>query len=98
MSKKNNERLEQEIASLYEDKLALKSSSKVAYWLMGIGIVLLAVGIANYGDSAWGLLWMPGVLGVGSGATGYSTDRAKSRKLDEKIASVRAVLEDRRGY
>ena len=92
---KSNEELQQELASLYQSIQAQKLGYSVCYWMTGIGIVLLAVGLATYG-SAWGLLWMPGAVGAFSGAVGYVSERGKTSDLEAKFASVRAVIEDRR--
>ncbi len=69
---------------------------KLCYWSGGVGALLLVIGLAQYSESAWGLLWMPGALGLAIGVSGYFNEHAGIRRCQSVITMREAVLNDRR--
>lgn len=97
MRSKSNEELQQELDFLYKAEQAQSYRYKVAYWMVGVGIVFVVVGWANYyNGSRLGILLLIGVVTLASGATGIWQERGKTKDIVGKIAVIRAVLSDRR--
>ena len=95
MQGKQNDELQAEIDYWRKAQKELDLYWRLAYVLIGIGIVAFLIGLWQYEKSSLGFLAFLGLLGIAVGLTGYFETRRSYRGYQARIDINQAIIWDR---